>query len=501
MQTELNIKIKEFLQLSIEEITYEKMNECFSEKDTNEYGNLLHAAVQNKFDEEKVLKFIEILLDNGYDVNYKSQATGYNFIQLALYGYTSDTGADYSYSQEFILKLIKLAKEHNLDVNTKDNDGDSIVHTAMASEVYTGKFLPILDALGEEFDINCTDKENNNLTQALELYMEEAMNTNEIWYNRLYSESKDFSDRYRKKLSDEELKLEDESDKKELNDELDLESKSEEEIFNGDLELEIEPEKEVSNEESNLEDESNKEELKEELVLNDEFEKSKKIIFKEINDLIENLNFEYIINNKTQILLIKSQMEDLLTLELPSQEKTNLESVWSNYKILLQKTIKKEISNITKINDSQILNDTIKILREYNYQEELTLIQEKLADTTNKATNQNNQNIEKIFTELLNIEYNDLEILSKNLIEYAKKINTLIAIVNTIEEMTKNLENSSIDDKTKTQLLNFDTLMSNELQDIIVQKEQELSNVITKTENNQELNTKTRAKTYLKDKD
>ncbi len=111
MQTELNEAVTNFLELPIEKITYEEITKRFNKKDKNEYGNLLHASVQNKFDEEKVLKFVNLLLENGYDVNYKGERTGYNFIQLALYGYTDKDGEDHSYSQEFILKLIVLAKK------------------------------------------------------------------------------------------------------------------------------------------------------------------------------------------------------------------------------------------------------------------------------------------------------------------------------------------------------------------------------------------------------
>ncbi len=188
MQTELNEAVTNFLELPIEKITYEEITKRFNKKDKNEYGNLLHASVQNKFDEEKVLKFVNLLLENGYDVNYKGERTGYNFIQLALYGYTDKDGEDHSYSQEFILKLIVLAKKYNLDVNTKDDDGDSIVHTAIASEVYTGKIIPIIDALGKEFDISCIDNGDNSLKDALKLYKEEAKNTNEERFNRLSNE-------------------------------------------------------------------------------------------------------------------------------------------------------------------------------------------------------------------------------------------------------------------------------------------------------------------------
>ena len=108
---------------------------------------------------------------------------------MALYGYTDEKlEKDFSYSQDFIVKLIKIAKKYGLDVNARDNDGDSIVHTAIASEVYVGSILPILDALGDDFDINCQDNNGNSLNKAFYLYKKEAEKTNKRWFNRLEKE-------------------------------------------------------------------------------------------------------------------------------------------------------------------------------------------------------------------------------------------------------------------------------------------------------------------------
>ena len=183
-----------FEQFSLEEINLQNVNFCFFEayyknKNSydNDYGNLLHEVINHKYNEEKVLKLIDVLLEDGYDVNYQGKKTGYTFIHLALYGYTSDN-EEYSYSTEFIVKLINLAKKYNFNVNLKDNDCDTIINTALASEVYSGKVIPLLKALGDDFDINAVDGNNNSILDALENYIKEAKNTNETWYNRLISE-------------------------------------------------------------------------------------------------------------------------------------------------------------------------------------------------------------------------------------------------------------------------------------------------------------------------
>ena len=183
------LSLEEMNTLNISYYLFEIYNKNKNSYD-NDYGNLLHEVINHKYNEEKVLKFIDALLDGGYDVNYQGKKTGYTFIHLALYGYTSDN-EEYSYSTEFIVKLINLAKKYNFNVNLKDNDGDTIIHTALASEVYSGKVIPLLKALGNDFDISAVDGNNNSIQDALDSYIKEAKNTNETWYNRLISEKEE----------------------------------------------------------------------------------------------------------------------------------------------------------------------------------------------------------------------------------------------------------------------------------------------------------------------
>ena len=125
METDINIKVNNFFKKNgLNVITKENIKKYFKNINaTNRYGGLLHAPVQNKFPEDKTLKFIDTLLQCGVDVNLKGASTGYSFIHLALYGYTKN-GEDYSYSTEFIINLITLAKKYHFDVNIKDNDGE-----------------------------------------------------------------------------------------------------------------------------------------------------------------------------------------------------------------------------------------------------------------------------------------------------------------------------------------------------------------------------------------
>ena len=82
----------------------------------------------------------------------------------------------------------------NLDVNTTDNDGDTIIHTAIASEVYTGKIIPLLKELGPSFDVTKKDNNGNNIYEALLYYKKEAQAggaKTKKWLERLSSEEKE----------------------------------------------------------------------------------------------------------------------------------------------------------------------------------------------------------------------------------------------------------------------------------------------------------------------
>ena len=349
MQEKLNKDVSEFFLLPIEKITYERIKKVFDKKDTNEYGNLLHAAVQNKFDEEKVLKFIEILLKNGYDVNYSSKNTGYNFIQLALYGYTDEKlEKDFSYSQDFIVKLIKIAKKYGLDVNARDNDGDSIVHTAIASEVYVGSILPILDALGDDFDINCQDNNGNSLNKAFYLYKKEAEKTNKRWFNRLEKEESKLMIR----LEFKSLPLKNMTKSKESKKEISRLGVTRKRTEKTELEKIIEQEG---------------------------------VIIKKLEKIVNNINVEYLIQNKDNIFSLKRKLHSILTKKSSLLNLENeFENIWKKFDELFKHNFSMEIDKLRRQNNMEQLTKLISVLEEYNYTEELELINKIISEYTQK---------------------------------------------------------------------------------------------------------------------
>jgi hypothetical protein len=153
------------------------------------YGNLLHATINYKNDEEKILILIKRLLELGVDPNFKAPSTGFSFIHLALYGYTDNFGDDYSYSTDFIINLIKLAKEYNLDVNITDKDKETIPEAAIASEVYTGSIIKVMKELGIEF--NVTEKITKTLNKYLKISSKEKGSS---WNKRLNKEKQEIEE-------------------------------------------------------------------------------------------------------------------------------------------------------------------------------------------------------------------------------------------------------------------------------------------------------------------
>ncbi len=199
MFEEIKEKLTTLFKLPIKEITYEEINYKLRSyegiKYCDDYGNLLHAVVSNKYDEEKTFKFIEELLSHGYDVNYKNKSHNHNFIQWAFYGYT-ENDEQYSHSTEFIVKLINIAKKYGLDVNAKDSYGSNIIHMALNRSTYEGQVFPLLDALGEDFDFECKDRYGRSLLEIIDGNKKYAIIDNdEACFNHLVEEEQEFKKR------------------------------------------------------------------------------------------------------------------------------------------------------------------------------------------------------------------------------------------------------------------------------------------------------------------
>lgn len=119
----------------------------------------LFVLTDELYDEKLCFKAIKDLLYNGLvDINVAGDF-GYNFIQNAIYeGYSSD----------FIVDLIAYCSSFNLNVNHRDEDGDTILHTAIYADDFKGdiyKIYTILIKCG--FDSRLKDNAGRNIVEAM----------------------------------------------------------------------------------------------------------------------------------------------------------------------------------------------------------------------------------------------------------------------------------------------------------------------------------------------
>lgn len=136
-------------------------------EDIFDYGNLLHAAVSNNFDEGDVLSFIRVLVFHGYNVNRKWGEEEYNFVQMAIiYGAHYSFGKCYRYSEIFYKNLFDYLQYslETFDVNAKDKAGNSIIHTAIQFS-YRNSLITLLSWLGPDFDIECKNNDNKSILE------------------------------------------------------------------------------------------------------------------------------------------------------------------------------------------------------------------------------------------------------------------------------------------------------------------------------------------------
>lgn len=402
MNTDINIEVNEFLkEVRLNLITEENIKKYFKDINvTNEYGGLLHAAVQNKFPEDKTLKFIYTLLQCGVDVNLKGRSTGYSFIHLALYGYT-ENGKDYSYSTEFIIKLISLAKKYNFDVNIKDNDGDSLIHTALASEVYTGDTTVLIDTLGGEYDVLCKDNNGNNIYEALITYKKEAeQDKNKIWYDRLSKE---------------------------------------EEIIKSYIEKNNKTVKVVTTKKDQKNDMSNQENK-----FYEEFNNLKT----SIETLIHNITLEYLLENYIMILNKKSLLTTYLKKQdLNIKEKNSIKLLANKLDSLLKEVINNYLNVIIENQNMKNVERLKNILTEFGYENELQILKIILESSKEQEITLNDLNSLKEETKLItneDIKIKLLEGLNKKEILFIEKIESIkekISLINNIKGMNIIKEN------------------------------------------------------------
>ena len=132
--------------------------------------DFLHGIVSKKYDEKKALLAIGTLLKSKlvHTNCIFEDGTGYNFIQRAM-----RTG----YSSDFIIDITNLAHDApvSLDAMHKDSAGNSLIHSAIRSDVFNNFRLPVYyDTLCRcGMDPKVTDRDGLNVIDAIDEEMSE----------------------------------------------------------------------------------------------------------------------------------------------------------------------------------------------------------------------------------------------------------------------------------------------------------------------------------------
>lgn len=218
-------------------ITLENFRALLPEgKDIYDYGDLCHKALSNGYDFDKVTDFIFLLFWEEYNFNIEDDENGYTVLQNYLFhvdynkfevDYPDKIIGANNYTQR-VLYCFNGVKTRT-DINAKDKNGNSIIHTAIINCKYKGPIVTLLVKLGEKFNFDCKNNQNMGIIETLD----ECINK--------YSRSSDDSIRDKGMLlsnESEEIKaivyglIKYQKDRKQIISEKDKDNKTEKEIEN-----------------------------------------------------------------------------------------------------------------------------------------------------------------------------------------------------------------------------------------------------------------------------
>lgn len=171
-----------------ENITLENFRALLPEgKDIYDYGDLCHKAILkemtlskketiSKGDPfEKINHFIFLLFFEDYNFNIKDDENGYTVLQNYLFhvdynkfevDYPDKIIGTNNYTRD-VLNCFDWVKTRT-DINTKDKNGNSIIHTAIINCKYQGPITALLIKIGEKFDFDCKNNQNMGIIETLD---------------------------------------------------------------------------------------------------------------------------------------------------------------------------------------------------------------------------------------------------------------------------------------------------------------------------------------------
>ena len=476
-----NLKLEEiisYFNLSADEITYESIKEVLlKDLDVQEYNSalniILFCGLQEKkqIDTVKSLKFIEVLLQNGFNANYCAPFYGVNLIQFAL---------EKGYSTEFVVDLINLTKKYNLNVNARDTKGNSIIHTAIETRNYLGEILPLMKALGKEFDFNCKDKNGKDIIVKFNMCKNKARRDlldakEEIEYykneenNHWLKYKKEYPYDYQMKKFNIDRFISEEN-KEMLLQAAEYEEKfnyissyydrlvSEENSFrktinwlrnpNGKLSKPVKKSERITST-PNLD----LKQVKQNTVSN--HKSLNDYLFLKVDNILSKLTFNFIIQNKEVLTKLKDKLVALTNDETISLgDKKVVVTKLETFDEMIQQTLAKEIEVLKTSNDISYLSDLESQLQENGFQVQQQMVRKIINDYQNKVkelannikynlTLENSREIEKVLSTLASEDkkklIKDFQPRKKNLVETIDKFEKLqlSSVIFSVEQLPK----------------------------------------------------------------
>ena len=449
-----NLKLEEiisYFNLSADEITYESIKEVLlKDLDVQEYNSalniILFCGLQEKkqIDTVKSLKFIEVLLQKGFNANYCAPFYGVNLIQYAL---------EKGYSTEFVVDLINLTKKYNLNVNARDTKGNSIIHTAIETRNYLGEILPLMKALGKEFNFNCKDKNGKDIIVKFNMCKNKA--------RRDLLDAKEEIEYYKNEENNHWLKykkvLESIIDTKEmLLQAAECEEKfnyissyydrlvSEENSFRKTINWLRNPNGKLSKPVKKSERTTSTPNLDVKQVKQNTVSNHKSLndyLFLKVDNILSKLTFNFIIQNKEVLTKLKDKLVALTNDETISLgDKKVVVTKLETFDEMIQQTLAKEIEVLKTSNDISYLSDLESQLQENGFQVQQQMVRKIINDYQNKVkeladnikynlTLENSREIEKALSTLASEDkkklIKDFQSRKKNLVETIDKLEKL----------------------------------------------------------------------------
>lgn len=478
-----NLELEEiiaYFNLPIDEITYESIKEVLLKNlDVQDYDSSLNIILfcglrgMEHISPTKSLKFIEVLLQNGFNVNYcNNYFHGDNLIQFAI---------ENGYSTEFVVNLISLTKKYNLNVNARDRSGNSIIHTSIEARSYLGEILPIMEALGENFDFNCKDKSGKDII---------------VKFNMC-------KNNVRKDVDDDDFWVENYREDENSDDFIEAEEKYDFDIsYLFRLEVEEDDFRRTINKLRKFTNLSPKKDIKRKIINNahvlsrnnikqNTTKKNKTFnspLLLKLNNISSQITFEFIIENKVKIDELKNELILLSGDEhLSHDDKKLVSAKLEAFNDLIQEIVTKKVESLKGNNDVNYLSNLGEQLQENGFESHQQMLKKIIDDYNTKVKNltntikynltlKNSGEIETILRSLDNKNKNKLF----NIFEPRKK--QLLETVKKFKELQLSSGTFEITELSKDVYLEYNLTKLNE---IIIKMQKEISN--RQTEKNRKL--------------